>query len=367
MLLHQLVDRFGPAIVFLNVMGAALGLPVPAMPTMIVVGASIALMAVNGGAFWAPLLGVLCVAVAGGVLGDLVWFQGGRKYGDKTLKTICKLSLSRDTCVKKTERFFGRWGVRILLVAKFIPGLSLVSVPLAGAMGVRLRSFIAHDGAGIALWGAVGLIVGVIFAAQLEMVFAMISLLGRQAVMVIAALFAIYVAYRWWRRRALMATLEKARISVDELYALMNDEPLPVIFDIRSPEKRMLDPFTIPGSLFADERDLAEIIENYDKSRKVVIYCSCPNEVSAAWMAKTMRTAGFRDVVPLTGGLDAWRLAGFDVATLTEFGELSAATPEEVAEMAAMCPWPVKSAAAPAASSGPASLHEAGFPHGDRA
>nr|WP_277186442.1 DedA family protein/thiosulfate sulfurtransferase GlpE [Caballeronia sp. BR00000012568055] len=360
MLLHQLVDKFGPAIVFVNVMGSALGLPVPAMPTMIIVGASIALMAVNGAAFWPPLVGVLCVAVAGGVLGDLVWFQGGRKYGDKTLKTICKLSLSRDTCVKKTERFFGKWGVRVLLVAKFIPGLSLVSVPLAGAMGVKLRSFIAHDGAGIALWSAVGLSLGVLFAAQLEMFFAMMSQLGRQAIMVLAVLLAIYVAYRWWRRRALMATLEKARISVDQLYSLMNDEPLPVIFDIRSPEKRMLDPFAIPGSMFADERDLAKIIESYDKSRKVIIYCSCPNEVSAAWMAKTMRNAGFRDVLPLTGGLDAWRLAGFRVANLTEFGELMATTPEEVEQMAATCSLPL---------SQNGTLHEAGFPHphGDRA
>jgi membrane protein DedA with SNARE-associated domain/rhodanese-related sulfurtransferase len=365
-LLHQLVDRDGPAIVFVNVMGSALGLPVPAMPTMIVVGASIALMAVNGGAFWPPLIGVLLVAVAGGVLGDLVWFQGGRKYGDKTLKTICKLSLSRDTCVKKTERFFGRWGVRVLLVSKFIPGLSLVSVPLAGAMGVKLRSFIAHDGAGIAIWSAVGLSVGVVFAAQLEMVFAMISQLGRQAGMVVVALLAIYVAYRWWRRRALMATLEKARITVDQLYALMNNEPLPVIFDIRSPEKRMLDPFAIPGSLFADERDLAKIIQSYDKARKVIIYCSCPNEVSAAWMAKTMRTAGFKDVLPLTGGLDAWRLAGFKVANLTEFGELAATSPEEIAQMAATCSIPLP----PSANDDDVNpLHEAGFPHphGDRA
>jgi membrane protein DedA with SNARE-associated domain/rhodanese-related sulfurtransferase len=363
MLLHQLVDKFGPAIVFVNVMGSALGLPVPAMPTMIIVGASIALMAVNGAAFWPPLIGVLCVAVAGGVLGDLVWFQGGRKYGDKTLKTICRLSLSRDTCVKKTERFFGRWGVRVLLVSKFIPGLSLVSVPLAGAMGVRLRSFIAHDGAGIAIWSAVGLSLGVIFAAQLEMFFAMMSQLGRQAIMVIAALLAIYVAYRWWRRRALMATLEKARISVDQLYDLMNNEPLPIIFDIRSPEKRMLDPFAIPGSLFADERDLAKIIESYDKSRKLIIYCSCPNEVSAAWMAKTLRNAGFKDVLPLTGGLDAWRLAGFRVANLTEFGELIATTPEEAEQMASACSMPLQ------APAGGASMQEAGFPHphGDRA
>jgi 3-mercaptopyruvate sulfurtransferase SseA len=77
-------------------------------------------------------------------------------------------------------------------------------------------------------------------------------------------------------------------------------------------------------------------------------------------MAKTLRNAGFRDVVPLTGGLDAWRLAGFEVSRLTEFGEDPVMT-EEVGEMAAMCPWPVKS---PGNS---ASLQEAGFPHGDRA
>jgi membrane protein DedA with SNARE-associated domain/rhodanese-related sulfurtransferase len=360
MLLHDLVDRFGPAIVFVNVLGAALGLPVPALPTLIVVGASVEVMSLRGTGVMLPLLGMLCLAVAGGVLGDLVWFQGGRRYGDRTLKTICKLSLSRDTCVKKTERFFGRWGVRVLLVAKFIPGLSLVSVPLAGAMGVRLRSFIAHDGAGIALWAAVGLALGVVFAAELEMLFALIARLGRQAIMVVAVLLAAYIAYRWWRRRALMATLEKARLTVEELYALMEDKPLPTIFDIRSREKRMLDPFTIPGSVFADERELQKIILEYDPAQKIVIYCSCPNEVSAAWMAKTLRNAGFRDVVPLTGGLDAWRLAGFEVAPLTEFGGDPVMT-ADVSEMAAMCPWPVK------ASSGSASLQEAGFPHGDRA
>src|SRR5471032_1910537 len=186
MLLHDLADRYGPAIVFFNVMGAALGLPVPAMPTLIVVGASVAMMGVNGQALLPHLALMLGIATLGGVLGDLVWFQGGRRYGDRTLKTICKLSLSRDTCVKKTERFFGRWGVRVLLVAKFIPGLSLVSVPLAGAMGVRMRSFIAHDGVGVALWAAVGLAVGVIFAAELDMVFAMIAQLGKQALLVVA-------------------------------------------------------------------------------------------------------------------------------------------------------------------------------------
>ncbi len=48
MLLHELADRYGAAIVFCNVLGSALGLPVPAMPTLIVVGGSVAMMGHRG-------------------------------------------------------------------------------------------------------------------------------------------------------------------------------------------------------------------------------------------------------------------------------------------------------------------------------
>ena len=96
----------------------------------------------------------------------------------------------------------------------------------------------------------------------------------------------------------------------------MLGETAPVILDIRSDEKRRLDPYVIPGALFADERKLDEIIAAYRPNQKVVIYCSCPNEVSAAWMAKKMTDAGFLDVLPLKGGIDAWRDAGRAVTML---------------------------------------------------
>ncbi|MFL6639743.1 MAG: rhodanese-like domain-containing protein, partial [Paraburkholderia graminis] len=97
-------------------------------------------------------------------------------------------------------------------------------------------------------------------------------------------------------------------------------EPRPVIFDIRSPERRTLDPFVIPGAVFADERKCGEIVRAYDKNRTFVIYCSCPGEVSAAWMAGRLRRAGIRLALPLTGGIDAWRDAGFNVAPATAAG-----------------------------------------------
>jgi len=313
MLSHEMIARYGMSAVFLNVLGSSLGLPLPVMPTLITVAAGISLTAHIASSALIHLVAILGAAVVGGVLGDLIWFQGGKRYGERTLNTVCKLSLSRETCVRKTERFFGRWGVRVLVVARFVPGLSLVAVPLCGAMAVRLRSFVLHDCAGVALWASVGLAIGALFASQIDVVFALIFHLGWRALIVIGTALALYVLYRYGRRIMLAKALEKARISVVELHALLANNPRPVVFDIRSTERRTLDPFVIPGAVLTDEQKLPQIVEDHGINRMLVIYCSCPNEVSAAWMAKRLRLAGVKLALPLTGGIDAWRRAGFDV------------------------------------------------------
>jgi membrane protein DedA with SNARE-associated domain/rhodanese-related sulfurtransferase len=313
MMSHELIARYGILVVFLNVLGSSLGLPLPVLPTLITVGASTALAMNLASSTYLNFATILGSAVIGGVLGDLVWFQGGKRYGERTLHTVCKLSLSRETCVRKTERFFGRWGVRVLFVARFVPGLSLVAVPLCGAMAVRLRSFVLHDCVGVALWAFVGLAIGALFASQIDVVFVLISRLGWQALIVIATALMLYVLYRYCRRIMLAKALEKARISVAELHALLANNPRPILLDIRSAERRMLDPFVIPGAEFADEQKPRQIVERYGANRTLVIYCSCPNEISAAWMAGRLRQAGVKLALPLTGGIDAWRLAGFDV------------------------------------------------------
>ncbi|WP_321930397.1 DedA family protein/thiosulfate sulfurtransferase GlpE [Paraburkholderia guartelaensis] len=316
MMSHELITRYGTLAVFLNVLGSSLGLPLPVIPTLITVGAGIALVTHVASTVLLHFATILGAAVTGGVLGDLIWFHGGKRYGERTLHTVCKLSLSRETCVRKTERFFGRWGVRVLVVARFVPGLSLVAVPLCGAMAVRLRSFVVHDCAGVALWASVGLAIGAIFASQIDVVFALIARLGWRALIVIAMAPVLYVLYCYGQRLMLAKALEKARISADELHALLANKPRPVVFDIRSAERRMLDPFGIPGAVLADERKLQQIVEHYGVNRTLVIYCSCPNEVSAAWMAKRLRVSGVKLALPLTGGIDAWRAAGLEVEPL---------------------------------------------------
>ncbi len=316
-MLHDLVARYGPLIVFANVLAASLGLPVPAMPTLILFGAMATLHPEMIGV---QLLPVLALAVLAALLGDSAWYLAGRRFGGRTLKTLCRLSLSRDSCVKKTEQFFGRWGVRVLAIARFVPGLSLVSVPMAGALGTRYRVFLGYDALGALLWAGIGLLIGLLFAEQIDWLFAGASQLGRAALALIALLLAAYASVRWSRRRALLRQLAGARVEVDELDRLLADGArLPVIVDVRTLEHRRLDPYSIPGAVFADERHVRELSRRYPLSQKFVIYCSCPNEVSAALMAKRLSDAGFTDALALRGGLDAWRDTGHPLAGIAIF------------------------------------------------
>ncbi|WP_349657484.1 DedA family protein/thiosulfate sulfurtransferase GlpE [Xanthomonas sp. 10-10] len=314
--MQGLIEQYGLALVFANVLALSLGLPVPALPTLVLVGAGYALR--GGSEAWLAGLAAWGVSVLASLLGDLAWYLAGRRFGNRTLQSLCRLSLSRDTCMKQTERFFSRWGVRVLAVAKFVPGLSMVSVPMAGAMRVRPGAFLRYDAFGASLWALVGLGLGAMFANQVQDVLAFLSGLGSGAVVVLAALLACYVGWRWWRRHTLLRSLERARIAVDELVPLLDgDESLrPTVLDIRAPGYRELQPYTIPGAVFADERQLAQILASVPRDRGVVIYCACPDEVSAAWLAGRMREHGYRDVRPLLGGLDAWRDAGHPVTSL---------------------------------------------------
>jgi membrane protein DedA with SNARE-associated domain len=74
------------------------------------------------------------------------------------LRSICRLSLSRETCVGNTAGFFERWGPRLLLVSKFVPGVSTVALPMAGASGVTLGTGLVLDLRGALLWTGSGVL-----------------------------------------------------------------------------------------------------------------------------------------------------------------------------------------------------------------
>ena len=297
---------FGLTLVFLNVLLEQLGLPVPAIPTLVVAGA----LAANGKL---PGLAVGAVAVAASLIGDSSWYLAGRAYGVRVMKLLCRISLTPDTCVSQTQASFERWGPRALVIAKFVPGLSMIAPPLAGATRMGFVRFIAFSGVGACLWVSAALLAGWLLRAQIANLLPRLSGIGGTVVVIVLVLLGGYIAFKWWERRRFYALLDMARINVNELYERMRGDPVPVVVDVRSSTARGLERRRIPGALHMPVQEVERHVRSLPRDREIILYCTCPNEASAAQAARVLVRNGFRRVRPLRGGLDAWIAAGYAV------------------------------------------------------
>ncbi|MBB5502228.1 DedA family protein [Paraburkholderia sp. MM5384-R2] len=169
---HQLISQYGALILFFSMLASSLGLPFPSITTLMSIGASIAIARYDVARALLHFAIPLGAAVSGGVLGDFVWFQGGKRYGRRAIQLICKLSFARQSSVTRFEYFFSRRGARALVIVRFVPGLSLIAVPLCGAMTIKTRSFILHDCASVGIWACAGLLAGAMLADRLDGLFA---------------------------------------------------------------------------------------------------------------------------------------------------------------------------------------------------
>ena len=309
--LASLMSQYGLAVVFGNVLVEQLGLPLPAIPTLVVAGA----LAASGKL---SALAVFAVAVLACVIADVTWYIAGRHYGNRIMRILCGVSLTPDWCVSETQVRFERWGIKTLLVAKFVPGISLLAPPLAGAAGIGWLPFLLFNTGGGALWVAAGVGGGMLFGAQIESILTYLANFGSVAVVVIGALLAAYIAFKWWERRRFYAKLRMARISVDELYDLMGAGAAPLVVDVRSQTARAMEPRHIPGAIHVPLHAFDQHVKDLPRDREIILYCSCPNEASAAQVAKLLLNHGFGRVRPLLGGLDAWIAAGHPVETLSD-------------------------------------------------
>ena len=299
-------QQYGLAAVFGVVLLEQIGAPIPALPVLLLAGAA---------AIADPLFGVyaLMLSIVASTLGDLAWYAAGKRYGHRVLKTLCQVSLSPDSCVRQTENTFERRGAATLVIAKFLPGLSTVAPPVAGALGLKPGTFLLFNGAGAALWSGAGLLAGLIFHGQIDWLFDRLADLGGYAIAIVAALLALYVGWKWWERHRFLKSLEAARITVDELYAMMGRGEKLVILDVRSKTHRELHGLRIPGALPFDQENLEHIVSGLAPDHEVVVYCACPNDASAVKVAGILRKRGFLRVYPLAGGIDAWTAAGLDL------------------------------------------------------
>jgi len=289
-----------------NVLANQMGLPVPVLPTLIVGGA----LAAQGTISPAQLFAGAVIAC---VLADSAWFFAGRMYGNGVMKLLCRISLTPDSCVSETQSRFERWGSNALIVAKFVPGLSLIAPPLAGATRMAWLRFLVYSTLGAAAWVGVALLGGMLFRRQIEALLPRIADFGLAAAVVFGVLLVLYVAYKWWERKRFYSALRMAQVTASELHELMATAPAPLVVDVRSPTAVQLEPRCIPGSIRIPLIDVQQHLRDLPRDRDIISYCTCPNEASAAQVARVLMKNGFKRVRPLHGGLDAWIGAGYTV------------------------------------------------------
>lgn len=297
--LIELLQLYGIFIVFAIVLVEQGGLPIPAMPVLVVSGA----LAAGGTMSWAA---VMAAAVVACLIADSFWFRAGRFYGTRVLRLLCKISLSPDSCVSQTEDKFARFGAKSLIVSKFIPGFNIIASPMSGALGVSTPRFVAFSMTGSVLWSGTGIAIGAYFHKSVDQVLLFLSTAGATALVAVGVLLALFVLYKYVERVRYRRNMAVERISMAEFASLIEEGQQPIIIDARSLTAQQLEQ-AIPGAVMFDAGNSRGFMAGLDKDRHVVVYCSCPNDVTAAQVAKQFLAGGFHRARPLQGGLDAWK------------------------------------------------------------
>lgn len=293
--LVRILQLYGLQIVFAGVLLDQGGLPFPSFSLVIVAAA----VATNAGH---PVWPIFAIAILATLLADLLWFAGGRRFGAAMLRMICRVSLSPDSCVGTTRRAYTRWGAPSLIFAKYVPGLAAVATTLAGEAAIPIARFCLYDGIGAALWAGGAVALGVIFHEAIEVVLDQLEVLGDSALVLLAVAVVVFVAVKWWQRWRFKMRIKMARISPAELTELLQTQAKVIVLDARTADHRERTGW-IPGSIWvANVEEL--MLEMYEQ---VVVYCDCPNDATAALIAKQLQAKGIHHVRPLAGGLDAWR------------------------------------------------------------
>ena len=296
-------------VIFLTVLAEQIGVPIPAIPVLLAAGA----VAGDG---QASMIVLTALSVGACLLGDMVWFELGRHRGRQTLTLLCRIALEPDACVRRTENFFLIHGIRALILAKFIPGLSTLAPALAGLFRISMGRFLLFNGAGSFLWSFSFLLLGYVFSAQIGYVADTAMRFGETAGVIVAASLGGYVLYKYLHRQRLLKELRVARISPKELKQLMDDGHQPVVVDLRGTLDHVADPYTIPGTLRISAEQLEQRHHVIPRDRDVIVFCACPNEATAARMALMLKRKGIARVRPLTGGIDAWRALDYPLESV---------------------------------------------------
>jgi membrane protein DedA with SNARE-associated domain/rhodanese-related sulfurtransferase len=299
--LAQLTDalqRDAAWVVFFNVLMQQVGLPVPAVPTLLVAGS----LAASPG----QLGQILAAAVLASVLADWLWYLAGKAFGYRVLAGLCRLSINPGSCVSATEARFTRWGAWSLVVAKFIPGFSTVAPPIAGALRMALAAFLAAAAMGAALWAGGAIAAGWWLRDELQQALARLEGNGGTAFALVALALGLWLGWKFWQKYRFEKLAAIPHITPAELAAALASPQPPLFLDLRG-DAMIRATGLLPGATAATLEAVAQVAADWPREQLVVTLCNCPRDASAIQAARQLIALGYQEVRPLRGGYQAWQ------------------------------------------------------------
>ena len=244
-----------------------LGAPLPSIPILLAAGVLTATGQLS-------ITTALALSIVACLIGDGAWYALGKRWGSSVLRVLCKISLEPDTCVRRGSDFVSRRGSRTLLFAKFVPGISTVTVILCASSGAPLLSFLFYDVLGNALYTGGYLALGRIIGARVDKL-ASIAHSVSGASIGIALLFAfLLIVRRYMQRRKFQASVQTSRITPQELLDLIERGANPFMVDLRHPLDMLTDARVIPGAMRLTPAQLTARPNDIPHDREIILYCT---------------------------------------------------------------------------------------------
>jgi membrane protein DedA with SNARE-associated domain/rhodanese-related sulfurtransferase len=270
---------------------------------------------------------IVLLGVLGCLLGDGVWFWLGRKWGSKAMRVLCQFTADPRNCSKNAHDKFRRYGLPVLCVAKFLPGLDVVMPPLAGAEGVSVPAFLALDAVGSFLWSGVYAGVGYLFSNEVDVAGRWVQHFGTALGVGIGVPLILYAAWRGLILARMIRQLRLRRISPRMLARKLKSKSKVAVLDLLNFEEDTDSQSVeaIPGAFSVDPSLLWKSPSiTVPDDVEIILYCSSVSDTVSARAALGLKRIGIHKVWVLEGGLQAWLEHGYPISLSLEMPEVVA-------------------------------------------
>jgi membrane protein DedA with SNARE-associated domain/rhodanese-related sulfurtransferase len=270
---------------------------------------------------------ILFLGVFACLAGDGIWFWLGRRWGSQAMRVLCRFTTDPREFSKNAHEKFRRYGLPVLCVAKFLPGLDGLLPPLVGAAGVSVAAFLGLDTIGSFLWSGFYTGLGYVFSNELDVAIGWTKQFGTALAFAVGIPIAVYVGWRGLALLRMIHRLHLRRISPAMLARKLKSNSKVAVLDLLSfeDENDSENLEAVPGAFRVDPSRLRMSPHiNIPDDVEIILYSSAGGDALSARAAMALKRIGVDNVWVLEGGLKGWRDKGLPVSQSPEVPEVVA-------------------------------------------